>query len=242
MAAEDLFARVDERTRVVALSWVQYATGFRSDLARIGRFCRQRDVLFVVDAIQGLGALALDAEGAGCDVVAAAAHKWLLGPEGVGLLYLGPRASERLRPVHAGWRSMRHMFDWDRFEIDWNEGALAFEAGTLNAFGILTLGASLEMLLDFGPAAIEARVLALTGRLGAGLAAAGLTVFSPWGDGERSGIVSVIHPRRTAAELAAGLEEQGVRVAHRAGRLRIAPHFYNSEEEIDRVVAALAAA
>jgi cysteine desulfurase / selenocysteine lyase len=239
--AEELFARVDRRTRVLALSWVQYATGFRSDLAAIGAFCRERGVLFVVDAIQGLGALALDAEAAGCDVVAAAAHKWLLGPEGVGLLYLGPRAVERLHPVHAGWRSVRHMFDWDRFELDWNEGALALEAGTLNAFGILALGASLELLLEVGIESIEARVLALTARLADGLGGAGYAIHSPWGAGERSGILSLRHPRRPADELAARLAGRGIRVAHRAGRLRIAPHFYNTEEEVDRVVAELAA-
>ena len=240
--AEEVLSRVDGRTRVVALSWVQYATGFRSDLAAIGDVCRQRDVLFVVDAIQGLGALTLDAEAACCDVVAAAAHKWLLGPEGVAVLYLGARALERLHPVHAGWRSMRRMFDWERFELDWNEGALAFEAGTLNALGILALGASLELLLDAGPAAVEERVLALTERLGKGLAEAGFAVYSPWDPGERSGIVSVLHPRRPAEALAAHLEQRGIRVAHRAGRLRIAPHFYNTEEEVDRVVAELAAA
>lgn len=239
---EDLFARVDGRTRVLALSWVQYATGFRSDLARIGRFCRERDVLFVVDAIQGLGALRLDAAAGHCDVVAAAAHKWLLGPEGVAILHLGPRVLERLRPIHAGWRSMRHMFEWDRFDVDWNEGALGFEAGTLNAIGILSLGASLELLLEAGPEAIEARVLALAKRLGEGLGEAGFTLYSPWEEGERSGIVSVLHPEREARALAAHLEEHGVRAAHRAGRLRLAPHFYNSEEEVDRVVELLATA
>lgn len=239
---EEIVARIDGRTRVVALSWVQYATGFRSDLATLGEHCRRRDVLFVVDAIQGLGALKLDAEAAGCDVVAAAGHKWMLGPEGVAILWLGPRAVERLRPIHAGWRSMRHMFDWDRLEIDWNEAALGQEAGTLNAFGILALGASLEVLLGVGREAVEARVLSLTGRLAEGLRGIDYTIYSPWGDGERSGIVSVIPPRGGVEELTEGLAAQGIRIAHRAGRLRIAPHFYNSEEEVDRVVAALAAA
>lgn len=231
--------RIDGRTRVVALSWVQYATGFRSDLAAIAELCRRHDVLFVVDAIQGLGALKLDAEAEGCDVVAAAGHKWMLGPEGIAVLWLGPRAVERIRPIHAGWRSMAHMFDWDRFEIDWNEAALGHEAGTLNAFGILALGASLDLLLEAGREAVEERVLALTGRLAEGLRSAGCTIYSPWGEGERSGIVSVIHPRHPADELTERLAEAGIRIAHRAGRLRIAPHFYNTEEEVDRVVSTL---
>jgi selenocysteine lyase/cysteine desulfurase len=239
--AEAVIARIDERTRVVALSWVQYSSGFRSDLARIGAACRERGVLFVVDAIQGLGALRLDAGSLPVDAVAAATHKWLLGPEGLALLYLGPRAVERMRPTRAGWRSMRHMFDWERFEIEWNEGALAHEPGTLNTFGILALGRSLDLLLELGLEAVERRVLALTDRLVEGLTVAGLAVYSPRGAAERSGIVSVTHPRRHATELALHLETRGIRVADRGGRLRIAPHVYNSEDEVDRVVAELAA-
>jgi selenocysteine lyase/cysteine desulfurase len=238
--AEAVIERIDGRTRVVALSWVQYASGFRSDLARLGAACRERGVLFVVDAIQGLGALHLDAGSLPVDAVAAAAHKWLLGPEGLALLYLGPRAVERMRPTRAGWRSMRHMFDWERFEIEWNEGALAHEPGTLNTLGILALGQSLDLLLELGPRDVEARVLALTDRLVTGLEAAGLAVYSPRGTAERSGIVSVT-PRRMAVEAAQRLEERGIRVAERGGRVRIAPHVYNSEAEVDRVVAELAA-
>lgn len=237
--AAEILDLVDDRTRVVALSWVQYASGFRSDLAVIGEECRRRGVLFVVDAIQGLGALALDVEATPVDAVAAAAHKWLLGPEGVALLYLGPRLLERLHPPRAGWRSMAHMFEWDRFEIDWNRGALALECGTLNAFGILALGASLELLVGIGPRRVEARVLALAERLADGARDAGLTVYSPWGAGERSGIVSLVHPRRPAAELAGELMQRDFRLAHRGGRLRLAPHVYNTEDEIDRLVAAL---
>lgn len=234
---------MDERTRVVALSWVQYASGYRIDLAAVAEACRRRDALLVVDAIQGLGALALDAEAVGADAVAAATHKWLLGPEGVGLLYLAPRALDRLHPVRAGWRSMRHMFEWDRFEVEWNEGALALECGTLNAAGIAAVEASLELLHEAGPRRVERRVLALAARLAEGLAEAGYRVHTPREhDGERSGIVSVVHPRRSAEELAALLEDAGIRAAHRAGRLRLSPHFYNGEEEIDRAVAELAAA
>jgi len=239
--AEAVIARIDEGTRVVALSWVQYASGFRSDLARLGAACRERGVLFVVDAVQGLGALHLDAGALPVDAVAAGTQKWLLGTEGLGLLYLGPRAEERVRPTRAGPRSMRHMFDWDRLEIDWNDGALAHEPGTLNTLGILALGRSLEVLLDLGPRAVEARVLSLVDRLADGLTAAGLRVFSPRGAAERSGILSVIHPRQPAAALTARLEERGIRVTDRGGRLRLAPHVYNSEEEVERVVAELAA-
>lgn len=237
--AEAVIERINGRTRVVALSWVQYVSGYRADLEAIGAACRERGALFVVDAIQGLGALRLDAAALPVDAVAAATHKWLLGTEGLALLWLGDRALDRLHPTRAGWRSMAHTFDWDRLEIEWNEGALRFEPGTLNTLGILALGRSLDLLLTLGPERVEARVLALADRAAEGAASAGLEVISPRGDGERSGIVSVVHPRRPADELAADLEERGIRVASRGGRLRLAPHCYNTEDEIDRVLAEL---
>ncbi len=241
--ADDLLTRIDGRTRILALSWVQYATGFRSDLARLGAACRERGALFVVDAIQGLGALALDVEAGGIDVLAASAHKWLLGPEGIGLLYVSDRVIDRLRPTRAGWRSTRTPYDWSHLDLTFAEGAKRFESGTLNGFGIAGLGGSLEILHEAGAQAIEQRVLALGERIAAGFVAAGLTLAAPRGDslrGETSGIVSGTHPRHRPDELADALALRGVVVSARAGRLRAAPHFYNSEEEIDRFLAILA--
>lgn len=246
VAPEDLLARCDPATRVLALSWVQYKTGFRSDLAALAAACRERDVLFVVDAIQGLGALALDVEATGVDVVAAAGHKWLLGPEGVAILYLAPRAAERLAPSRAGWRSMAHKLDWDRLELDFAPGALALECGTLNVYGILGLGASIEVLLAVGVDEVERRVLAAVDHLAARLPAAGFGIASPRRPGERSGILSLDLPRRgagspTAEQVVARAAAAGVVVSARAGRVRLSPHFYTSEGDLDRTVDALAA-
>ncbi len=235
--ADDLLGRIDGRTRILALSWVQYATGFRSDLARLGAACRERGALFVVDAIQGLGALALDVEASGIDVLAASAHKWLLGPEGIGLLYVSDRVIDRLRPTRAGWRSTRTPYDWTHLDLTFAEGAKRFESGTINGFGIAALGGSLEILHEAGAQQIERRVLELGERIAAGFVAAGLTLAAPRGDafgGETSGIVSGTHPRRGPDELAEALALRGVVVSSRAGRLRAAPHFYNSEDEIDQ--------
>lgn len=240
---EELLARIDGRTRLLALSSVQYATGFRSDLARLGAACRERGALFAVDAIQSLGALATDVEALGIDVLAAAAHKWLLGPEGIGLLYVSDRAIERLRPARAGWRSTRTLYDWSRLDLTFAEGAKRFECGTINNFGVAGLGGSLEILLDAGPAAIERRILDLAERAAQGFEAAGFTLAAPRGEafrGERSGIVSGTHPRHDPEKLAEALAQRGVIVSARAGRLRAAPHFYNSEDEIDRFGTVLA--
>jgi cysteine desulfurase/selenocysteine lyase len=230
----ELFALIDSRTRMVALSWVQYASGFRSDLERIGRACRELGILFVVDVIQGLGALGLDVEADFIDVAAASAHKWLLGPEGIALLYVSDRVVERLRPLRSGWRSVRDPFQWTDFDLTWGEGAKRFESGTLNVYGILALGGSLEVLLEIGAAEIEPRVLALANLAARGLANLDFKVVSSRHRQETSGIVTAIPSGRTADELVKRLNERGVVVAARAGRLRIAPHFYNTADEIER--------
>lgn len=241
--AEEVLAAIDEGTRIVALSWVQYASGFRSDLARIGRFCRERGILFVVDVIQGFGALALDVERDFVDVAAASAHKWLLGPEGIGLFYVSDRVIECFRPSRAGWRSVREPFQWADYELAWGEGAKRFESGTINVYGIAALEGSLSLLLEAGPEAIERRVLALASRVADGLAERGFQVISSRRPGEASGIVTAVHPTDPALNgeaLCARLAEQDIITTARAGRFRVAPHFYNTEEEIDRLLAALA--
>ncbi|HYG61963.1 MAG TPA: aminotransferase class V-fold PLP-dependent enzyme [Thermoanaerobaculia bacterium] len=238
---DEIEGLIDERTRAVALSWVQYASGFRAGLRRLGAVCRERDILFIVDVIQGLGGLTLDVERDLVDVAAASGHKWLLGPEGIGLLYVSDRVVERLRPARSGWRSMRHISDWTKLEVDWNEGAKRFESGTLNVYGIHGLGGALDILLEVGPETVERRVLALAGRAARIFQERGLTLVSSRRPGETSGIVTAI-PRPggpDADALARGLAERGVVLAQRAGRLRAAPHFYNTDEEMDRLEAGL---
>ena len=240
VSADAVLDAVDERTRLVAISWVQYSTGHRIDLERLAAGCRERDVLLVVDAIQGVGALVLDAETLGLDAVALGSHKWLLGPEGVGLLFVSDRVIERFRSTRHGWRSVAGRYEWGTIDPTPAEGALRFEAGTLNVYGIHALGASLELLLDLGPEAVEARVLALADRVAAGLERLGFELAAPRTPGETSGIVAGAHPDRPAEELAEGLIARDVIVSHRAGRLRLSPHVYNTEEEIDRALETLA--
>lgn len=237
---DELLETLDERTRMVALSWVQYASGFRSDLARIGAACRERGILFVVDVIQGLGALPIDVERDGIDVCAGSGHKWLLGPEGIGLLYVSDRVIDQVRPIRSGWRSMRKPFEWTDLELSFTAGAKRFESGTLNAYGIVALGGALEIFLEIGAGDLERRVLALADRAATGLAGLGFEIISSRRPGETSGIVAAVHPRHEPGALVKRLAERDVVVAARAGRFRVAAHFYNSEEEIDRMLAELA--
>jgi cysteine desulfurase / selenocysteine lyase len=236
----DLVAAMDERTRVVAVSWVQYASGHRLDLAPLREACDTTGALLVVDAIQGVGALAFDVEAAGADACALASHKWLLGPEGLGILYVSDRAIERLRSTRHGWRSVASRYEWVELDPTPAPGALRFEAGTLNVYGIHALGASVDLLLGLGMNAVEARVLALADRAARGLTARGFALAEPRrAPDETSGIVAATHPDRAAEELARALADRTIVVAARAGRLRAAPHVYNTEEEIDRFLSAL---
>jgi cysteine desulfurase/selenocysteine lyase len=236
---EELLATIDDRTRVVALSWVQYASGFRSDLARLGTACRERGILFVVDVIQALGALPIDVERDCVDVAVASAHKWLLGPEGIGLLYVSDRVLDKVRPARSGWRSVRNALGWTDFDLTYAEGAKRFESGTLNCYGITVLGGSLEMFLEIGATDLENRVLGLADRAAVGLAGLGFQVISSRRPGETSGIVTATHPRHTADDLVKQLAERNVTVATRAGRFRVAPHFYNTEEDVDLMLSEL---
>ena len=237
---EELLGMLDDHTRMVALSSVQYGSGFRSDLERIGAACRERGILFVVDAIQSLGALPIDVEREFIDVCAASSHKWLLGPEGIGLLYVSDRVIDQIRPVRSGWRSMRKMFDWSDMEIDFAEGAKRFETGTMNAYGIVALGGALEIFLEIGAGDLERRILALADRAATGLADLGFQLISSRRPGETSGIVAAVHPKHAANDLVKRLAQKDIVVAARLGRFRVSAHFYNSEEEIDRMRGALA--
>lgn len=237
---DELLQKIDDRTRVVALSWVEYSTGFRTDLARIGSACRERDILFVVDVIQGLGALRLDVVRDHVDVCAGAVHKWLLGPEGLGLLYVAERAVERLRPVSVGARSVRQESPFDGTDFEWAEAAGRYESGTLNIAGIVGFGAALDLLLELGPDRIERRVLELRDRIASGLLGLEFELWSSQREGERSAIVSATRSGLSMHRLVEQLAQQDIAVAERLDRLRIAPHVYNTEYEIDRLLEALA--
>ncbi|HEX4946380.1 MAG TPA: aminotransferase class V-fold PLP-dependent enzyme [Blastocatellia bacterium] len=235
----DILRLIDDRTRVVALSFVEYASGFRNDLATIGRFCRERDVLFVVDAIQGLGALQLDVEACCIDALSADAHKFLLGPDGVALFYISERILDRVRPTVVGWTSVQEPFNFAVTEKEYARGARRFEPGAVNTAGIVGLGASLELMLQIGPAQIEAQLLGLTDYLCDQLTQQGYHIVSSRRPGEASAVVCCTHERHSAEWLWQELEKQQIIVTPRLGRLRISPHFYNTFADIDRLLDAL---
>ena len=227
------------RARLLALSSVEFGSGYRQDVEALGQLCREHGVLFCLDAIQSLGCLPMDAPAWGVDFLAADGHKWLLSMEGCGIFYASRRVLDRVTPRIVGWRSVTDNDDFDRYHMDLQAGAGRFEEGTPNTAGIFALGAALDLLFEIGIEAIGRRVLHLADRLGAGLDDKGANVLSPRGPGEASGIVAFQYgeepPERTAARLRAA----GVFVIVRRGAVRASPHFYNDEADLQRLLDAL---
>ena len=236
----DLATLIDHNTRIVAISHVQYASGFRMDLERLGRLGRQHDALFVVDAIQALGVVPTDVEAEFIDVAAGASHKWLLAPEGVGYLYLSDRARERIQPTLVGWVSVPNPDDYLNFEQGWNRGALAWETGTGPTALIHGFKASLELLTRFGVQNASNYLEELTDDLCERLKAKRYEVVSSRAPGEKSQIVCIRHlDGLSAMSLYHQLNAKRIVTAPRLDRLRIAPHFYNTPTEVEEFVRSL---
>ena len=239
LSLDALLDACDARTRIVSVSWVGYASGWRIDLDRLVEAVHRRGALLFLDAIQGLGVFPLDIRRTPIDFLAADGHKWLLGPEGAGIFYLRREHLDLLRPIGVGWNSVAHDRDFTRIELNYKNTAERYEGGTMNMAGFIGLNASLELLLHHGQKAIGDRVLEITDLACQRLSAAGAVIESPREPGHSSGIVSFRVPDRDPDALRRQLHERGVIVSCRAGRLRISPHGYNDESDIERLIEGL---
>jgi cysteine desulfurase/selenocysteine lyase len=232
---DDLCAALDGRTRLVALSFVEFASGFRNDLDAVGQLCQERGIAFFVDAIQGLGVLPLSVARTPIDFLAADGHKWLLGPEGAGILYVRRDWIDRLHAIDVGWNSVVDSFHFDSSSFHLKPNAGRWESGALNVGGIAALGASLELLLEVGVEAICSRILELTDYLCEQAQRAGVKTFSSRRPAEKSGIVSLT-VGGDVRDLIGRCRQAGIVVSRRAGRLRVSPHCYNTIEELDHLL------
>ena len=239
---DDVIDAITDRTRIVALSHVQFASGHRIDLAPIAETVHQVGGHLCVDAIQSVGTMPVDVQRDGVDFLAADGHKWLLGPEGAGFLYCREDLIELMQPNVVGWMNMVDATDFDSYRFEFQPDARRFEPGSYNVPGLLALGASVDLLLEVGLANIWQRIEALNAHLCQRLADKGYPIFSPRRDeAERSGIVIFDVPadKGEASHIASGLARAGIIIVVRAGRLRVSPHYYNTAEQIDRLVDAL---
>ena len=231
---DDLAARVDSRTRIVAVSWVAFHNGFVYPIEEIGAFCREKGILFVVDAIQGLGALPIDVSHVPVDVLVADAHKWLLGAEACAVFYVAENARERVPPVAAGWWNVRSEGTFLDYELDFFLGARRYEAGSLPTAQIEGLAAAIDLLEEMGSGTISQRIADTIRALANGLAALGWKIASP--EPLESGILAAVPPDGNANRAAKELEERGIIVAPREGAVRFSPHAYNDVAEVERIL------
>jgi selenocysteine lyase/cysteine desulfurase len=232
-----IFSKVDENTRLITVSSIQYGSGLRLNLEKIGHFCSNHDILFCVDAIQSIGAIQFDAQAIHADFVMADGHKWMLGPEGVALFYCRKDLREQLRLFQYGWHMTDTFVDFDNHEWKPADSSRRFECGSPNMLGIHALSASLSLLQEVGMGAIENLVLdntqTLFDRINARPELELITDDTP---GHVGGIVTFRHRSLSNEKLYNQLAEAGVMCAPRGGGIRFSPHFYTPKEELSRAV------
>jgi selenocysteine lyase/cysteine desulfurase len=220
--------------RLLAISFVQFLSGYRAPLREIGEICHRNHCIFLVDAIQGLGAFPVDVEACHIHALAADGHKWLLGPEGCGILYINRELRERVAPVEFGWTNVARYADYASRDMTLRPDAGRYECGTLNTIGCFGLKAAIEFLLEVGVERVGPVVQTLGNRIAEGAVAKGYEVLGERTNGSGSGIVSIRKPGVDAGEVVRKLRSAGIVAAPRAGWIRTSPHFYISPEDIDR--------
>ena len=230
---DDLVKQVDARTRLISISSVECNSGFRCDLNRIGAFCKEKDILFCVDAIQSLGILTIDVKRDHIDFLSADGHKWMLSVEGLGGFYISREVLEKVYPVTVGWGNMVNAADYMNYEFVFRPDAQRFEEGSPNTMSIPAFGAALALLLETGIENIEQRVMALGDTILEQLQKRGLKIYSSTQPEERSGNIAFVM-NQDVSRLYDWMLENKVKITVRDGLVRLSPHFYNSEDEILR--------
>jgi selenocysteine lyase/cysteine desulfurase len=237
---DEFCALIDTDTRLVSVSAVQYLSGFRIDLERVGRVARANDALFCVDLIQAFGAMPLDLPEQFVDIAAGSSYKWLCSPEGCGIFYLGDRARSRVRPTSRGWTSVEHAWDFDNHEQPLVTNSKAWETGMGGSALFYGLEQSLGLLRDRGVEQIGEYLGELTDHLCEIIPQHKYRVASSRRSGERSQIVSLVPLNGSgAADFVDRLAVDNIVVSARGNTIRIAPHFFNNVEDIETAAAAL---
>lgn len=227
----------DDRTRLLAISSVQYGSGLAVDLSALGSMCRDGDMLFCIDAIQSVGALQLDVQTCGADFVVADGHKWMLGPEGVALFYVRRERQDELALSEYGWHMTAAPLEFDAHAWQAAPDAQRFECGSPNTLGSYALSASLSLLLEYGMDRVEREVLARSARIAERLSLdPRLRVLTPLEPAPAAGIVSFVPVHADIRRVYQTLRRRGVWCAHRAGGIRFSPHFYLPMDRIDRAL------
>jgi selenocysteine lyase/cysteine desulfurase len=238
---EQIAQAIQPRTRLVALSAVQFLSGYRADLAAIGSLCRSKGIIFAVDGAQAVGAIVFDVQAQNIDALSAGGQKWQMSPHGTGFLYLTPALQAQIRQRNLGWLSVADPWDFHNYTQEIDATARRYEGGSLIMPSLWGMHAALGTLLEFGPPAIESHILSLTHVLMDGFRSIkGVSLFTPASDADRAGIVTIDLPRGTnVTDIVQQLLQRQITLAPHEGKLRFSPHFYNTPAEMETTVEAL---
>ena len=234
---EDVERAMTPRTRVVAVSWVQFLSGYRIDLAALRQICDRYGALLSVDAIQGIGATRLDLRETPVDFLSAGVQKWQLGPQGLAIIYASPRGREMIAQAHLGWISVQNAWNCFDYGNPLQDDARRYENGTYNSIGITAYHGALRLFEDIGHDRVAELVRANAAHAYARMHELGLDVITPAEEQHRAGIVTFRHDR--AEELQRYLQLRDMVVSARVGHVRVSPHCYNTADEIDAVMDAV---
>jgi cysteine desulfurase / selenocysteine lyase len=233
---------ITEKTRLISLSFVEFSNGYRNDLQAIGDLCKQYNLIFCVDGIQGIGSLPIDVQSCNIHFISCATHKWLMGPQGIAFIYIHPDLLNKIFMTQVGWLSVKGAWNFFDYRLDLLDDARRFEIGTENWLGIYGSLASVKLLMELGIENIEKHILQLTENLINGLTELGLKTISSTNDKHRSGIVSFVFPgsrHNRILKLFESLNQNKIITALRDNCIRISPHCYNTAEEMDLVIQAV---
>ena len=233
---DELVDLIDSNTKLVSISAVQYGSGFRADLLRIGEAAKKVDALFAVDIIQALGAMPFDLPAQLVDIASGASHKWLCAPEGCGFLYLSDTARERITPTLVGWISVQDAWNFEDLEQEFKPNALAWESGTGCSSLFYGLEQSAKLLFETGTENIQNYLEELTDYLCELLPTENYEIVSSRAKGEKSQIVCIKHRHGVSPmEIAKHLQNENIIISPRNDRIRIAPHFFNNQADIENL-------
>ncbi|MCB0833871.1 MAG: aminotransferase class V-fold PLP-dependent enzyme [Bacteroidetes bacterium] len=233
-SSQDLERAITTRTRLVTVSFVQFHNGFKTNLEALGTICRSKDVWLSVDSIQGCGVVPLEAKDWGIDFLANGGHKWLMSPAGIGIQYVGEELLEEMEVATLSWLSVKNAWDFDTSRIDLLDDARRFEYATENFIGIYGMHAALSLLLEVGIGNIYRHVTFLIDRLVQGLTTSGCKIISSMEPDHRSGILAFsMRSEDATRKVFDSLKSRRFIVSLRNGNIRVAPHFYNSMDEVE---------
>ena len=236
---EDIESKISPQTKIISISFVEFLNGFRNNLKEIGKICKNNNIIFSVDAIQGVGALPLDVQACNIDFISNGGHKWLMGPQGCGFMYIAPTLHENLHPAFAGWLSVEDSWNFLEYKLDFIEDAGRYEIGTANALGIIGCKVSTDLLVEVGTENIEKHLFSLGDYLIESLKNIDMIYNGSLSLEERSGIYSFNYKdTEVLKDLHQYLSTNKIHVSYRNGALRISPHFYNDKDDIDNFIAA----